>query len=360
MPNMDTLVGIGVTVNFLYSLFNAILVYNGKTEFVNNLYFESSGMIILFIKIGRFIDKANKVKAVDSIKNLVTITPRTGIVLRDGIETLVPISEIKKGDIVVSKPGERISVDGTIVNGQTHTDESFITGESEAVSKKEGSKVLAGSINYEGYIEYVAENIGKQSSISRIVDMVVEAANSKAPIARLADKISGFFVPAIFAIALAAFLLNLMIGREFGEAITSLVTVLVVACPCSFGLATPLSMVVAIGNASKNGIVIKSSEILENLDQIDTVVFDKTGTLTKGEMEIADSKFVTEKEDYLNFLKSLEAKSNHPLAKGICNSGTNIYDELEVEEFEEIPGKGIKGKIQGITYFAGNRKLFEE
>ncbi|MBR1540149.1 MAG: cation-translocating P-type ATPase [Clostridia bacterium] len=359
MPNMDSLVGIGVLINFFYSFYNTILIYQGNSELAHNLYFESSAMIVLFVKIGRFIDKTNKAKAVDTIKNLVTITPQSGTILKDGIETLVPINEIKKGDIVISRPGEKIAVDGTVMKGQTHTDESFITGESTPVSKKEGSKVLAGSINYDGYIEYVAENIGKDSSISHIVDLVVEATNSKAPIARLADKISSVFVPVIFSIAVITGLLNLFIGNSNEVSLMSVVTVLVVACPCSFGLATPLSMVVAIGNASKNGIVIKSSASLENLNQIDTVAFDKTGTLTKGEMEIADSKFIGNKEAYLNVLKSLEAKSNHPLAKGICKSGADLYQNFEVEEFEEIPGQGVTGKVEGVTYYAGNKKLFE-
>jgi len=360
MPNMDSLVGIGVLINFAYSFFNTILVYTGRLEMANQLYFESSAMIILFIKIGRYIDKTNKVKAIDTIKNLVTITPKTGVVLKDGEEKLVPISEIKRGDVIVSRPGERIAVDGKVLNGEAHTDESFITGESVPCEKKEGSNVLAGSLNYDGYIEYVAENIGKNSSISHIVDLVVEATNSKAPIARLADKIGGFFVPAIFIIAICAFLLNLLAGQTFGESLISLVTVLVVACPCSFGLATPLSMVVAIGNASKNGVVIKSSEILENLAQVDTVVLDKTGTLTRGEMEIADSKFLGDKDEYVNILQSLESKSNHPLAKGICKSIADLFEPQDVEEFEEIAGKGVTGKVQGITYYAGNRKLFEE
>ena len=360
MPNMDSLAGIGVIINFVYSFYNTIMIYKGNHYLVNNLYFEASGMIILFIKIGRYIDRTNKAKAVDLIKNLVMITPKTGIILKNGIENLVTINEIKKGDIVVSKPGEKIAVDGIVLKGETHTDESFITGESSPVSKKEGDKVLAGSINYEGYIEYAAENIGKDSQVSHIVDLVVEATTTKAPIARLADKISSYFVPAIFIISVIAFLLNLMLGREIGECINSLVTVLVIACPCSLGLATPLAMVVSIGNASRNGIIIKSSESLETINNIDTVVFDKTGTLTKGEMEVVDLKFVEgHKEEYLNILQSLEAKSTHPLAKGICKSRIDLFVLQEVEDFEEIAGQGVIGKVQGINYFAGNRKLFE-
>ena len=371
MPNMDSLVGIGVIVNFLYSLWNTILVFQGQTHMVHHLYFESSAIIILFVKIGRYIDSRNKNKAVDNIKNLVTITPKNGTILKEGKEITVTINEIKKGDIVVCKPGEKIAVDGKVLKGETHTDESFITGESKPVSKKVGNNVLAGSINYDGYIEYEAERIGKDSSISQIVNLVVEATNTKAPIARLADKISGYFVPIIFLIAIISFLLNLTLQNQIDKAILSLVSVLVVACPCALGLATPLAMVVAIGNCSKKGILVKSSESIEALKHVDTIVFDKTGTLTKGKLSIIDGEYTTED---IKILKSLEAKSNHPIAKGILESKiekldseqkntdkTMIEDSLyEVKEFIDIPGKGIKGSISGKIYYAGNRKLLDE
>ena len=371
MPNMDSLVGIGVIVNFLYSLWNTILVFQGQTHMVHHLYFESSAIIILFVKIGRYIDSRNKSKAVDNIKNLVTITPKNGTILKEGKEITVTINEIKKGDIVVCKPGEKIAVDGKVLKGETHTDESFITGESKPVSKKAGNNVLAGSINYDGYIEYEAERIGKDSSISQIVNLVVEATNTKAPIARLADKISGYFVPIIFLIAVISFLLNLTLQNQIDKAILSLVSVLVVACPCALGLATPLAMVVAIGNCSKKGILVKSSESIEALKHVDTIVFDKTGTLTKGKLSIIDGEYTTED---IKILKSLETKSNHPIAKGILESKikkldseqkntdkTMIEDSLyEVKEFIDIPGKGIKGSISGKIYYAGNRKLLDE
>ena len=350
MPNMDSLVGIGVMVTFLYSIYN---ILNGK-----EVYFESVIMIILFIKIGRYIDKKNKAKAVDAIKGLVTITPKKAVILKNGIEKTVTINEIEKDDIIICRPGEKIAVDGVIVKGTTHTDESFLTGESKPVSKKEGSNVMAGSINYDGYIEYKAVNIGKDSNISHIVDLVVEATNTKAPIARMADIISGYFVPIIFIISICSFILNIVITKNFSQAITSLVSVLVVACPCALGLATPLAMVVSIGNASKKGILIKSSESIEAINKIDTVIFDKTGTLTKGELEITDEKYIRleDKEQILKLLISLEKKSNHPIAKSICRDSKDLF---EVNEFEEIAGQGIKGKISGKTYFAGNRKYVE-
>ena len=354
MPNMDSLVGVGVIVNFVYSLWNTVQVFMGNTDLVHHLYFESSAIIILFVKIGRYIDKKNKDKAVDTIKNLVTITPKNGTILKDGKELQVTINEIQKGDTVVSKPGEKIAVDGTVINGKTHTDESFITGESKPVSKKIGDTVIAGSINYDGYIEYKAEKIGRDSSISNIVKMVVEATNTKAPIARIADKISGYFVPIIFLISLISFVLNFVITKDINQSILALVSVLVVACPCALGLATPLAMVVAIGNCSKRGILVKSSETLEAINKVDTIVFDKTGTLTTGKMSIADGIY---NKDTLKILKSLEKNSNHPLAKSIYNDEKDVF---EVQEFEEVPGLGVKGIINGKQYYAGNYKYVEK
>ena len=354
MPNMDSLVGIGVIVNFLYSLYNAILVFMGNSEMIHHLYFESSATIILFVKLGRYIDKKNKVKAVDTIKNLVTITPKSGTILKNGKEKQVTINEIKVGDTVICKPGEKIAVDGKVIKGKTHTDESFLTGESKPVSKEIGSKVLAGSINYDGYIEYEAEKIGRDSSISNIVKLVVEATNTKAPIARLADKISGKFVPTIFAISIIALIINLIVTGSLEKAMIALVSVLVVACPCALGLATPLAMVVSIGRASKLGILVKSSESLETVNKIDTIVFDKTGTLTKGKMTIVDGKY---DDETLKILQSLEANSNHPIAKSIVALANEKYD---VSNFEDVAGKGIKGEIENKTYYAGNSKFVEE
>ena len=358
MPNMDSLVGVGVLVNFAYSMFNAIKVFQGGVHLVDNLYFESCAMIIFFVKLGRYIDKNNKAKAVESIKNLVTITPKNAVIKQKGKgkEKIVTINEIQKGDIVICKPGEKIAVDGKVVLGQSHTDESFITGESKPVSKTIGDTVLAGSINYDGYIEYVAENIGKDSSISHIVDLVVEATNTKAPIAKFADKISGIFVPLIFVIAILAFVLNIAITKDVNHALNALVSVLVVACPCALGLATPLAQVVALGSGTRRGIVIKTGEALEGINNIDTVIMDKTGTITKGELTIADLYFLDAQKDNLKLLKSLETKSSHPLATSVSKGENNPF---KVTDFEEIPGRGIKGKIDGTTYYAGNSKMLE-
>lgn len=354
MPNMDSLVGVGICVNFLYSIWNLIAILKGNHEKVHNLYFEASSMIILFVKIGRFIDKRNKLRAVDTIKNLVTITPKNGIILKDGKEQVVTINEVKKGDIVICKPGEKIAVDGVIVKGKTHTDESFITGESNPVSKSVGDTVIAGSINYDGYIEYRAERIGKDSSISNIVNLVVEATNTKAPIARMADVISGYFVPGIFAISVISFILNLVVKNDITDAILALASVLVVACPCALGLATPLAMVISIGKCSKNGILIKSSECIEAVNNIDTIVFDKTGTLTKGKLTIVDKKI---SDENMKILQSLEKVSNHPIAKGINECVKNNIHK--VDEFKDYPGYGISGEIENKIYYAGNSKFIK-
>ena len=355
MPNMDSLIMIGVIVNYLYSLFNMILVFKGNMSGIHHLYFEASAMTILFVKIGRFIDKNNRIKATDAIKGLVSITPEKATKLIDGNKEVVSISEISKGDIIICKPGEKIAVDGIVKNGRTNINESLITGESMPVHKEVGDEVIAGSINYNGYIEYEAVRIGRESNISNIVKMVVEATNTKTKTQRFADKVSGVFVPIIFIIAILASILNLIIIKDFSIAINVLVTVLVVACPCALGIATPLAMVVSIGKLSRNGILIKSSETLEIIKKIKNVVFDKTGTLTNGKFKIIDKNI--NNEDML-ILQSIESNSKHPIAESICEYSE--FEKLEVNNFREIEGYGIQGDIKGITYYVGSSKFVKE
>ncbi len=256
-PNMDTLVGIGVLASFIFSIYNMYRVLSGEIHQVMNLYFESSAIVIYFIKLGRYLDGISKDKTKEAIQKLVKITPSSAVIKVDGVEKEVTLDEIKKGDIVVAKPGEKIAVDGKITLGKAHLDESFITGESKPVSKEIGSTVIAGSINYDGYIEYEAERIGRDSTISEIVRLVVEASNTKAPIAKIADKVSGIFVPTVILIAIIAFALYLILGQGISNALTTFVTVLVVACPCSLGLATPLAIVVAEGLCAENRNISK-------------------------------------------------------------------------------------------------------
>lgn len=363
--NMDTLVMLGVFSSLFYSMYNTYMIIKGKTEYVGHLYYESVVIILFFINIGRFIEERNKDKTKEAIQSLMMITPNKATVIKEGKEIEVTLDEINKEDIVLCRPGEKIAVDGEIVEGSTHIDESFITGESVPAKKEIGNKVVAGSINYEGTIKYKAEKIGKESTVSEIVRMVVEATNTKAPIAKIADKISGYFVPAIIAKAIVSAVIWLALGKDISFVINTFVTVLVVACPCSLGLATPLAIVISSGEASKRGILIKNSEGLENSHKVKTVVFDKTGTLTNGKLGVSKIyNYTGENIDNNNLLKiiaSIENKSEHPIAKGIVNYAVDNNLQLEeVEEFTNIPGYGVKAQYQGKSYLIGNSKLMKE
>ena len=360
--NMDTLVGIGVISSFLYSLYNMVLLFRGNNDAIHHLYFESVVMIIYFIKLGRYIDGISKDKTKEAIQKLVKITPESATIKVNGKEKIVTIDEIHKGDIVISKPGERISVDGEIIEGKAHLDESFITGESKPVTKSVGNKVIAGSINYDGYIEYKAEKIGKESAISQIVKLVVEASNTKAPIAKIADTVSGYFVPIVIAISILTFIIYLIMGYGFESALMTFVTVLVVACPCSLGLATPLAIVVSEGKCASNGILIKKSEILENAQKVNTIVFDKTGTLTYGSLKIAEVKNYSNMSDekLLQLVGSIESKSTHPIGKAFTDYlKDNKLETLQVKEFGNVSGFGIIGRIDEQKFIIGNSKILE-
>ncbi|MBO5179824.1 MAG: copper-translocating P-type ATPase [Clostridia bacterium] len=362
-PNMDTLVGIGVLSSFLYSLFGMYKIINGDLSYIENLYFESTAIVIYFIKLGRYIDGISKDKTKEAIQKLVKITPNNATIKRDGVEKVVTIDEIVKGDIVVSKPGEKIAVDGEIVNGKAHLDESFITGESKPQMKTVGNKVIAGSLNYNGYIEYKAERIGRESTISEIVRLVLEATNTKAPIAKLADKVSGYFVPIVILLAIITFLIYLIFGSSFSEALITFVTILVIACPCSLGLATPLAIVVSEGVCASNGILVKKSEVLETSSKIDTVVFDKTGTLTYGKLKIAEIKNYSnlETKELMQIVGSVEAKSSHPISKAFESYlEENKISKLKIEGFEDVPGFGIIGKIKDDEIILGNAKILDK
>ncbi len=361
-PNMDTLVGIGVLSSFLYSVYNMISIFQGKNSAIHNLYFESVAMVIYFVKLGRYLDGISKDKTKEAIQKLVKITPEQATIKRDGKEKTVTIDEVKKGDIVISKPGERISVDGEIVEGKTHLDESFITGESKPTTKGIGEKVIAGSINYDGYIEYKAEKIGKESTISEIVKLVVEASNTKAPIAKIADKVSSYFVPIVILIAILTFIAYLILGHDFANSLIVFVTILVVACPCSLGLATPLAIVVSEGLCANNGILVKKSEILENAQKIDTIVFDKTGTLTYGILKISEIKNYSniKDEELLQLVGSIESKSTHPIGRAFTSYlEENKIKGLEVKEFGNVSGYGIVGTVNNQKMIIGNAKILE-
>lgn len=362
-PNMDTLVTLGVVSSFIFSTFNMIMILKGNNEYVENLYFESVCIILYLIKFGRYIDGISKEKTKDTIKGLVTITPNKAILFINNKEKKVSIDEVKKGDILIVKPGNRFAVDGVIVKGSTHVDESFISGESIPIKKSINDKVVAGSINLDGEVLYKAENIGRDSTISEIVRLVVEATNTKAPIARIADKVSGIFVPVVIFIALLTLIIHLILGASFNESIVYFVTVLVCACPCALGLATPLAIVVSEGLCAKNGILVKKSEILENVNKIDVIVFDKTGTLTYGNLRI--SKIINKSNysdnDLIEIVSSLENKTAHPIASSFKEySKTNNLKSLDVDNFKNIAGIGLSGTINDKSYLIGNNKLFDK
>ncbi|MFR1441473.1 MAG: heavy metal translocating P-type ATPase [Clostridia bacterium] len=363
IPNMDTLVAIGVISSFAYSLYGVFMIFKGNLHYVMNLYFESSAIIIYFVKLGRYIDKISKDKTKEAIQKLVEITPNQAIIEVNGVQKQVTLDEIKKGDIVISKAGDKIAVDGEIIEGNAHLDESFITGESKPVAKSIGEKVIAGSLNYDGFIKYKAERIGKESTISEIVKLVIEASNTKAPIAKIADKISGYFVPTVIVIAIITFVSYLFLGYDIKTALSTFITVLVVACPCSLGLATPLAIVISEGLCAGNGILVKKSEILENASKINTIVFDKTGTLTYGKLKISKIYNYSNipQNQLIKMVGSIEEKSTHPIGKAFMDYMVeNKIEKLNVENMQNIAGYGIIGTINNEKIILGNRKIIEK
>lgn len=363
IPNMDTLVAIGVISSFAYSLYGGFMIFKGNLHYVMNLYFESSAIIIYFVKLGRYIDKISKDKTKEAIQKLVEITPNQAIIEVNGVQKQVTLDEIKKGDIVISKAGDKIAVDGEIIEGNAHLDESFITGESKPVAKSIGEKVIAGSLNYDGFIKYKAERIGKESTISEIVKLVIEASNTKAPIAKIADKISGYFVPTVIVIAIITFVSYLFLGYDIKTALSTFITVLVVACPCSLGLATPLAIVISEGLCAGNGILVKKSEILENASKINTIVFDKTGTLTYGKLKISKIYNYNNipQNQLIKMVGSIEEKSTHPIGKAFMDYMVeNKIEKLNVENMQNIAGYGIIGTINNEKIILGNRKIIEK
>ena len=363
-PNMDTLVMIGVLASYIYSIYETIQILKGHIMHVESLYYESAAIVIFFIEIGRFVENKNKDKTKEALQQLMSITPNNAVIMRDGQEVTVTLDEIKKGDIVICKPGEKIAVDGEVVEGTTHINEAFITGESVPIKREAGAKVIAGSINFEGTIKYKAEKIGKESTVSEIVRLVTQATSTKAPIAKIADTISGYFVPVVLVIAMIAFILWFIISKNVATAINIFVSILVVACPCSLGLATPLAIVIASGNASKKGILLKNSETLENAHKVKTICFDKTGTLTKGELNISKIYNYSniEEKEILKKVASIENKSEHPIARAIVKKAQEEKIKLEdIKEFKAIPGFGVEGiALNGDKYLIGNKKLMIE
>jgi len=357
MPNMDTLVMLSVSVSFLYSVYGYINILLENLVDLGSIYFESTCMVIYFIKLGRFLENISKSHTKDAIKKLVQITPQQAILKVGGKEKKVSIDEVHKDDLLICKSGDKIAVDGVVESGTTYVDESFITGESIPVLKEKGSHVIAGSISYDGYIEYRAKKIGKESTISEIVNLVVEATSTKSKIQKLADRISSYFVPMILVIAILTFIIQPMFGAPIEEALIHMITVLVVACPCALGLAVPLVSVISNGLCAKRGLFLRNSDVLENARNIDTIVFDKTGTLTYGKLNIFKVyNYSTYSEsELLNLTANLEKKSSHPI-----QTAFTIEEKKEVEDFKTLNGMGITGKIHGKKYYLGNDKILKK
>ena len=354
-PNMDTLVSIGVLASLIYSIYSTIMIFLGDSTYVEHLYYESVCTVIYFIKLGRYIDTKSKKKTKSAIEDLVQITPTKAYRKEKNNIKEITIDEVKIGDTLVCQAGRKIAVDGVITEGTAYFDESFLTGESIPVKKKKGDTIMAGSLNLDGEVFYEAKKIGASSTISEMVRLVIEATNTKAPIASFADKLSGIFVPIVLLISIFTFFAYLLLEKNITPALVHSVTVLVVACPCALGLATPLAIVVSVGTSAKNGILIKSSEILENVNKVQNVVFDKTGTLTYGKLKIDKYyNYSTYSDKYfLELVASLESSSTHPIASAFNSYPTSKYKPLD---YQNIAGIGFTAQINNKKYYLGNQK----
>ena len=360
-PNMDTLIAIGATFSIAYGIYCLFMISMGYTEYHMYLYFEAAGMILTLVSLGKYLEKLSKRKTTTAIEKLMDLSPKEAVVLKDNIETKVKIEKAKLGDIVVVKKGDSVPVDGKIIEGNASIDQSNITGESIPVYKTANDDVYSSTIVTAGYIKVKATKVGEDTSIANIIKLVDEASNSKAPISKLADKISGVFVPVILAIALVTFIINLIVSKDFQIALNFAITVIVIACPCALGLATPVAIMVGTGKGAENGLLIKNAEILEKAHHIKTVVLDKTGTITEGKPRVTDFESFESDSDLLSVIYSLENMSEHPLALSMIEyAKENNANLLEVKEFKTTDGRGIEGIVNNSKYFIGNYKSVEE
>jgi Cu+-exporting ATPase len=363
-PNMDSLIAIGTSAAVLYSIWNTWQIATGGFGAVEALYFETAGVIITLILLGKSLEAASKGRTSEAIKKLMGLAPKTAIITQDGAEKEIPIEEVEIGDVIVVKPGAKIPVDGTVVDGHTSVDESMLTGESMPVDKKTGDAVYAASLNTTGTVQFRAEKIGSDTALAQIIKLVEDAQGSKAPIAQMADIVSGYFVPIVCAIALAVGIAWYFgSGGDIEFALTIFISILVIACPCALGLATPTAIMVGTGKGAENGILIKGGEALETAHKINTIVFDKTGTITEGKPTVTDV-LTTEGADADNLLQitaSAEKKSEHPLGQAIVlGAQDKSLELLKVDRFDSITGRGIEAQIGGKTILAGNHKLMDE
>lgn len=372
-PNMDSLIAIGAGAAILYGIFaiyrigyamghGDIMVVH---QYAHDLYFESAGTILTLITIGKYLETKSKGKTSEAITKLLNLAPKTVTAVRDGVEQVVDAADVEKGEIFLVKPGESVAVDGIVLEGKSSFDESAITGESIPVPKQEGDTIVSASINKSGLIRAKATKVGEDTTIAQIIRLVEEASSSKAPIAKMADKIAGVFVPAVITIALITGVIWLISGATFEFAMSTAIAVLVISCPCALGLATPVAIMVGTGKGAENGILIKSGDALETAHQIDTVVLDKTGTITQGKPVVTDiicaAGKSADKTQLLQIAGSLEKGSEHPLAEAIVNyCVTNNISLEKVTDFNALFGKGIEGTVSGTHYYAGNEKMMEE
>ena len=372
-PNMDSLIAIGAGAAILYGIFAIYRIGYAMGhgdmavvhQYAHDLYFESAGTILTLITIGKYLETKSKGKTSEAITKLLNLAPKTVTVVRDGVEQVVDAADVGKGEIFLVKPGESVAVDGIVLEGKSSFDESAITGESIPVPKQEGDAIVSASMNKSGLIRAKATKVGEDTTIAQIIRLVEEASSSKAPIAKMADKIAGVFVPAVITIALITGVIWLISGATFEFAMSTAIAVLVISCPCALGLATPVAIMVGTGKGAENGILIKSGDALETAHQIDTVVLDKTGTITQGKPVVTDIICAAgknaDKTQLLQIAGSLEKGSEHPLAEAIVNyCETNSIALEKVTDFNALFGKGIEGTVSGTHYYAGNEKMMEE
>ena len=369
-PNMDTLVALGSSASFVWSTYALFAMTRAQVDgneelvmhYMMEFYFESAAMILTLITVGKMLEARSKGKTTDALKSLMKLAPKTATLLRGGAEVSVPIAEVRKGDIFVVRPGENIPVDGIVLEGSSAVNESALTGESIPVDKAEGDKVSAATTNQSGFLRCEATRVGEDTTLAQIIKMVSDAAATKAPIAKIADTVSGFFVPAVISIAVVTTIVWLLLGREFGYALARGISVLVISCPCALGLATPVAIMVGNGLGAKNGILFKTAASLEAAGRTQIVALDKTGTITSGEPKVTDilpAEGVSETE-LLTLAAALERRSEHPLAKAVlAYTEANAMDGPEVSDFSALPGNGLSARLDGAEIFGGNAALIE-
>ncbi|MDT2522444.1 heavy metal translocating P-type ATPase [Enterococcus raffinosus] len=363
-PNMDSLVALGTSAAFVYSLYGTLLIYQGNTQFSMNLYYESAAVILTLITLGKYFEAVSKEKTSEAIKKLMDLAPKTARVIRMGEEVELSLDSVVMGDIIIVRPGDKIPVDGVIVEGSSSVDEAMITGESLPIEKHEGDSVVGASINKNGTFKFKATKVGKDTTLSQIIKLVEDAQGTKAPIAKLADKVSGIFVPIVIALAILSGIAWFFLGQEsWVFALTITISVLVIACPCALGLATPTAIMVGTGKGAENGVLIKGGDALESTHKIQTIVFDKTGTITEGKPVVTDIFTFNgyDKEKVLSVAATSEQGSEHPLGEAIVGAAKEKNIMLsEHTGFMAIPGHGIKVTIDGNEALLGNQKLMEE